>query len=205
MRYFQDVVENKLDTKEWPHQSECPAAWNGSGAVRWVFVSDQAGTGLLFWFLSNWRIYSLTTLQFCVVVSLSYAYTVSLCDLSLHIHFLFLRGLIEVNKVDFPVSAVRSSVCFFFLCQLIFPMPLLLLHSARQKHRGSTQDDRRTGSRLIIFVIGGISFSEMRCAYEVTRTVKSCEVIIGKIQCKETAGQCFVPNRRAESQNAGKY
>lgn len=115
MRYFQDVVENKLDTKEWPHQSECPAAWNGSGAVRWVFVSDQAGTGLLFWFLSNWRIYSLTTLQFCVVVSLSYAYTVSLCDLSLHIHFLSLRGLIEVNEVDFPVSAVRSSVCFFFL------------------------------------------------------------------------------------------
>ncbi|XP_006810888.1 syntaxin-binding protein 3-like [Neolamprologus brichardi] len=84
MRYFQDVVENKLDTKEWPHQSECPAAWNGSGAV-----------------------------------------------------------------------------------------------SARQKHRGSTQDDRRTGSRLIIFVIGGISFSEMRCAYEVTRAMKSCEVIIG--------------------------
>uniref|UniRef100_A0AAX7VQJ8 Syntaxin binding protein 3 n=1 Tax=Astatotilapia calliptera TaxID=8154 RepID=A0AAX7VQJ8_ASTCA len=81
---MEDVVENKLDTKEWPHQSECPAAWNGSGAV-----------------------------------------------------------------------------------------------SARQKHRASTQDDRRTGSRLIIFVIGGISFSEMRCAYEVTRAMKTCEVIIG--------------------------
>uniref|UniRef100_A0A669EBU4 Syntaxin binding protein 3 n=1 Tax=Oreochromis niloticus TaxID=8128 RepID=A0A669EBU4_ORENI len=81
---MEDVVENKLDTKEWPHQSECPAAWNGSGAV-----------------------------------------------------------------------------------------------SARQKHKASTQDDRRTGSRLIIFVIGGISFSEMRCAYEVTRAMKTCEVIIG--------------------------
>uniref|UniRef100_A0A8C9Z0Q9 Syntaxin binding protein 3 n=1 Tax=Sander lucioperca TaxID=283035 RepID=A0A8C9Z0Q9_SANLU len=81
---MEDAVENKLDTTEWPHQSECPAAWNGSGAV-----------------------------------------------------------------------------------------------SARQKHKASSQDDRRTGSRLIIFVVGGISYSEMRCAYEVTQAVKSCEVIIG--------------------------
>uniref|UniRef100_A0A8C9YZE4 Syntaxin binding protein 3 n=1 Tax=Sander lucioperca TaxID=283035 RepID=A0A8C9YZE4_SANLU len=50
---------------------------------------------------------------------------------------------------------------------------------ARQKHKASSQDDRRTGSRLIIFVVGGISYSEMRCAYEVTQAVKSCEVIIG--------------------------
>lgn len=81
---MEDAVENKLDTREWPHQSECPAAWNGSGAV-----------------------------------------------------------------------------------------------SARQKHKASAQDDRRTGSRLIIFVIGGITYSEMRSAYEVTQAVKSCEVIIG--------------------------
>ncbi|XP_041647459.1 syntaxin-binding protein 3 [Cheilinus undulatus] len=81
---MEDAVENKLDTREWPHQSECPAAWNGSGAV-----------------------------------------------------------------------------------------------SARQKHKGSAQDDRRTGSRLIIFILGGMCYSEMRCAYEVTQAVKSCEVIIG--------------------------
>uniref|UniRef100_A0A8D3CEB4 Syntaxin binding protein 3 n=1 Tax=Scophthalmus maximus TaxID=52904 RepID=A0A8D3CEB4_SCOMX len=81
---MEDAVENKLDTKDWPHQSESPAAWNGSGAV-----------------------------------------------------------------------------------------------SARQKHKASSQDERRSGSRLIIFIIGGISFSEMRSAYEVTQAVKSCEVIIG--------------------------
>ncbi|CAJ1061144.1 syntaxin-binding protein 3 [Xyrichtys novacula] len=81
---MEDAVENKLDTKEWPHQSECPAAWNGSGAV-----------------------------------------------------------------------------------------------SARQKHKASAQDDRRTGARLIIFILGGMCFSEMRSAYEVTQAVKSCEVIIG--------------------------
>nr|XP_046248136.1 syntaxin-binding protein 3 [Scatophagus argus] len=81
---MEDAVENKLDTKDWPHVSECPAAWNGSGAV-----------------------------------------------------------------------------------------------SARQKHKASAQDERRTGSRLIIFVLGGICFSEMRSAYEVTQAVKSCEVIVG--------------------------
>uniref|UniRef100_A0A672I712 Syntaxin binding protein 3 n=1 Tax=Salarias fasciatus TaxID=181472 RepID=A0A672I712_SALFA len=81
---MEEAVENKLDVKEWPHQSESPAAWNGSGAV-----------------------------------------------------------------------------------------------SARQKHKPSSQDERRTGSRLIIFVIGGVTYSEMRCAYEVTQAVKSCEVIIG--------------------------
>uniref|UniRef100_A0A672I6R3 Syntaxin binding protein 3 n=1 Tax=Salarias fasciatus TaxID=181472 RepID=A0A672I6R3_SALFA len=74
---MEEAVENKLDVKEWPHQSESPAAWNGSGAV-----------------------------------------------------------------------------------------------SARQKHKPSSQDERRTGSRLIIFVIGGVTYSEMRCAYEVTQAVK---------------------------------
>ncbi|XP_030642173.1 syntaxin-binding protein 3 [Chanos chanos] len=81
---MEDAVENKLDTREWPHQSECPSAWNGSRAV-----------------------------------------------------------------------------------------------SARQKHKASAQDDHRSGSRLIIFILGGMSYSEMRCAYEVTQTIKSCEVIIG--------------------------
>uniref|UniRef100_A0A6Q2XZU0 Syntaxin binding protein 3 n=1 Tax=Esox lucius TaxID=8010 RepID=A0A6Q2XZU0_ESOLU len=81
---MEDAVENKLDTREWPHQSESPAAWNGSGAV-----------------------------------------------------------------------------------------------SARQKHKASSQDERRSGSRLIVFVLGGISYSEMRCAYQVTQSVKSCEVIVG--------------------------
>uniref|UniRef100_A0A4W5KIT1 Syntaxin binding protein 3 n=1 Tax=Hucho hucho TaxID=62062 RepID=A0A4W5KIT1_9TELE len=56
---------------------------------------------------------------------------------------------------------------------------LLSSPSARQKHKASSQDERRSGSRLIIFVIGGISYSEMRSAYQVTQSVKSCEVIIG--------------------------
>uniref|UniRef100_A0AAR2M109 Syntaxin binding protein 3 n=1 Tax=Pygocentrus nattereri TaxID=42514 RepID=A0AAR2M109_PYGNA len=81
---MEDAIENKLDTRDWPYQSECPSAWNGSRAV-----------------------------------------------------------------------------------------------SARQKHKPSSQDDHRTGSRLIVFILGGVCHSEMRCAYEVTQANKSCEVIIG--------------------------
>ncbi|XP_078524440.1 syntaxin-binding protein 3 [Lissotriton helveticus] len=81
---MEDAIENKLDTKDWPYSSECPAAWNGSGAV-----------------------------------------------------------------------------------------------SARQKHKPNQTDDRKTGSKLIIFIIGGMTYSEMRCAYEVSKAHPSCEVIIG--------------------------
>ncbi|XP_060630577.2 syntaxin-binding protein 3 isoform X2 [Anolis sagrei] len=81
---MEDTIENKLDSKEWPYCSQCPAPWNGSGAV-----------------------------------------------------------------------------------------------SARNKPKGSHLDERKSGSKLIVFVIGGITYSEMRCAYEVSQAYKSCEVIIG--------------------------
>ncbi|XP_065512127.1 syntaxin-binding protein 3 [Caloenas nicobarica] len=51
--------------------------------------------------------------------------------------------------------------------------------SARQKPRASYKEVRKSSARLIIFVIGGITYSEMRSAYEVFQAYKSCEVVIG--------------------------
>lgn len=53
--------------------------------------------------------------------------------------------------------------------------------SARQKTKASYKDERKSSARLIIFVIGGITYSEMRSAYEVSQAHKSCEVVIGKL------------------------
>ncbi|KAM5148316.1 syntaxin-binding protein 3 [Mantella aurantiaca] len=81
---IEDNIDNKLDPKMWLYCSECPAAWNGSGAV-----------------------------------------------------------------------------------------------SARQKHNTLSREDRKAVSKLIIFIIGGITYSEIRCAYEVTNANKFVQVIIG--------------------------
>uniref|UniRef100_A0A8C6VQ92 Syntaxin binding protein 3 n=1 Tax=Naja naja TaxID=35670 RepID=A0A8C6VQ92_NAJNA len=88
---MEDAIENKLDSKEWPYCSQCPAPWNGSGAV-----------------------------------------------------------------------------------------------SARHKPKTSYLEERKGGAKLIVFVIGGITYSETRCAYEVSQAYKSCEVIIGKLSFKNS-------------------
>ncbi|VEN41828.1 unnamed protein product [Callosobruchus maculatus] len=48
-----------------------------------------------------------------------------------------------------------------------------------QWHKERGQQTVKNVPRLLVFVVGGISFSEIRCAYEVTNAQKNWEVIIG--------------------------
>ncbi|XP_015109043.1 protein ROP isoform X2 [Diachasma alloeum] len=46
-------------------------------------------------------------------------------------------------------------------------------------HKDKGQATIKNVPRLIVFIVGGLCFSEIRCAYEVTNAVKNWEVIVG--------------------------
>ncbi len=56
------------------------------------------------------------------------------------------------------------------------------INSARPSWSKGNEKEKKQGPRLIVFIIGGICHSEMRCAYEATIQSKKWEVIIGSDQ-----------------------
>ncbi|XP_026293479.1 protein ROP isoform X1 [Frankliniella occidentalis] len=72
-------------------------------------------------------------------------------------HFPFLAGRAVTGNYHAPTSSARYG----------------------QWHRDKGQQAVKNVPRLIVFIVGGCSYSEIRSAYEVTNQVKNWEVIIG--------------------------
>ncbi len=70
-----------------------------------------------------------------------------------------------------------------------------------QWHKERGQQQYRSLPRLIVFVIGGICYSEMRCAYELCQVYKNWDIHIGGTHL--ITPEAFLSNLEKLSQGPG--
>jgi len=82
----------------------------------------------------------------------------------------------KLDPKHFPFLAGRQS-----MPQYQRAAPTSARYGQWHKERGQ-QVQYRSGPRIIVFIVGGCTYSEARVAYEVTRDKKTWEVVIGSDQ-----------------------
>nr|XP_048688267.1 syntaxin-binding protein 2-like [Caretta caretta] len=87
------------------------------------------------------------------------------------------QPLLQAQNTDITEDKLDKNLWPF----LSDPVPTTSSQAAvRHWQKNKPAAEYRTGPRLIIYVLGGVSMSEMRCAYEVTPAIKGkWEVVIG--------------------------